>query len=52
VNCRTLHVITPILVLLLSGGSAAYGQEMFKLLGDKEIRARVVGKDMTDSSHG
>jgi len=24
---------------------------MFKLLGEKEIRARVVGKDITDSSH-
>jgi hypothetical protein len=23
----------------------------FKLLGDKEIRARVVGKDITDSTH-
>jgi hypothetical protein len=24
---------------------------MFKLLGEKDIRARVIGKDMTDSSH-
>jgi hypothetical protein len=24
---------------------------MFKLLGEKEIRARVIGKDMTDSTH-
>ena len=24
---------------------------MFRLLGEKEIRARVVGKDITDSSH-
>ena len=24
---------------------------MFKLLGEKEIRARVIGKDITDSSH-
>ncbi len=50
---RALHVITPTLVLLsLAGGwAAAYGQEMFKLLGKKEIRARVVGKDITDSSH-
>ena len=49
---RTLHVITPTLVLFsLVGGWAAYGQEMFKLLGEKEIRARVVGKDITDSTH-
>ena len=32
-------------------GSIAHAQEMFKLLGEKEIRARVVGKDITDSSH-
>jgi len=51
VICRTLNVVTPILMLLLSGGSAAYGQETFKLLGEKDIRARVIGKDMTDSSH-
>ncbi len=29
----------------------AQAQEMFKLLGEKEIRAKVVGKDITDSSH-
>lgn len=32
-------------------GSIAHAQEMFKLLGEKEIRSRVVGKDITDSSH-
>ncbi len=32
-------------------GSIAQAQEMFKLLGQTEIRARVVGKDITDSSH-
>jgi hypothetical protein len=32
-------------------GSTVYAQEMFKLLGEKEIRARVIGKDMTDSTH-
>ena len=32
-------------------GSTAHAQEMFKLLGEKEIRARVVGKDITDSSY-
>jgi hypothetical protein len=28
-------------------GSAAHAQENFKLLGEKEIRARVIGKDIT-----
>ncbi len=32
-------------------GPIARAQDMFKLLGEKEIRARVVGKDITDSSH-
>jgi hypothetical protein len=32
-------------------GSITHAQEMFRLLGEKEIRARVVGKDITDSSH-
>jgi len=32
-------------------GFAASAQEMFKRLGEKEIRARVVGKDITDSTH-
>ena len=31
--------------------SIAQAEEMFKLLGEKEIRARVVGNDITDSSH-
>ena len=31
--------------------STAHAQEMFKLLGEKEIRARVVGKDITDGTH-
>src|ERR1700681_504193 len=51
-NSKTLRVIT--LTTLLSAmiwGSTAHAQEMFKLLGEKEIRARVVGKDITDSSH-
>jgi hypothetical protein len=32
-------------------GSITHAQEMFKLLGGKEIRAKVVGKDITDSTH-
>lgn len=32
-------------------GPAASAQESFRLLGEKEIRARVVGRDITDTSH-
>jgi hypothetical protein len=32
-------------------GPTAHAQEMFKLLGAKEIRGRVVGRDITDSTH-
>jgi hypothetical protein len=32
-------------------GLAAHAQDNFRLLGEKEIRERVVGKDITDSSH-
>ena len=42
------------LTLLLLGtifGSIVQAQEMFNILGEKEIRARVVGKDITDSTH-
>jgi hypothetical protein len=52
VNCQTLPVLT--LTTLLSAasfGSIAHAQEVFKMLGEKEIHARVVGKDITDSSH-
>jgi hypothetical protein len=40
-------------ILLLASvyGWKAQAQEMFKLLGEKEIRARVVGKDITDGAH-
>ena len=50
--CRawcTLSLI--ILVQAASYGWNAQAQETFRLLGEKEIRARVVGKDITDSSH-
>ena len=51
-SCRTLQILA--LTFLLPAtiyGSIAHAQEMFKLLGEKEIRARVVGKEITDSSH-
>jgi hypothetical protein len=37
-----LTILLPATIL----GSAAQAQEMFKLLGEKEIRAKVVGKDI------
>ncbi|HEX7565461.1 MAG TPA: hypothetical protein VF396_19770 [Bradyrhizobium sp.] len=51
-NRRTLQIVA--LAILMPAtilGSIAHAQEMFKLLGEKEIRARVVGKDITDSTH-
>jgi hypothetical protein len=32
-------------------GSIVHAEEMFKLLNEKEIRSRVVGKDITDNTH-
>ena len=49
---KTLRVLPLILVLpALVCRSAAHAQESFKLLSEKEIRARIVGKDVIDSSH-
>ena len=49
---RMLRVLTLTLELpALVCGSAAYAQDSFKLLSEKEIRARVIGKDITDSFH-
>ena len=46
-----LRVLTIILVLpALVSGSAANAQEMFRLLGEKEIHAKVIGNDIIDSS--
>lgn len=47
---RALRVLTLPLPAMIYG-SIAHAQEMFKLLGEREIRARVVGKDITDSTH-
>src|SRR5260370_1977553 len=50
--CRMLCRLT--LTILSSAtifGSTVHTQEMFKLLSEKDIRARVIGKDMTDSTH-
>lgn len=49
---RMLGVLTLTIALsALVFGSTASAQENFRLLGEKEIRARVIGKDITDSSH-
>jgi hypothetical protein len=40
-----------ILLFSMIGASIAPAEEMFKRLSEKEIRARVVGKDITDSTH-
>lgn len=51
-NGPTLRVLAQIVLLSATVvGSAANAQEVFKPLGEKEIRAKVVGKDITDSSH-
>src|SRR3981081_4472719 len=51
-NRRTPQILAlTILLPATNCGSIAHAQEMFKLLGEKEIRPRVVGKDITDSSH-
>jgi hypothetical protein len=51
-NRRTPQILAlTILLPATNCGSIAYAQENFKLLGEKEIRARVVGQDITDSSH-
>jgi hypothetical protein len=51
-NRRTTQILA--LAILLPAaifGSTARAQEMFKLLGEKDIRARAIGRDITDSSH-
>jgi hypothetical protein len=51
-NHRTPQILAlAILLPATTCGSISHAQEMFKLLGEKEIRARVVGRDITDSSH-
>jgi hypothetical protein len=43
-----------VLVLLANASfacAAVWAQDNFKMLGEKEVRATVVGKDITDGSH-
>jgi hypothetical protein len=47
VRVRMMLVVLPTLVF----GSASKAQEQFKLLGEKEIQTKVIGNDITDSSH-
>jgi hypothetical protein len=50
--CRVLRVPMMVVVLpLLVSGSAPNAQEQFRLLGEKEIQTKVIGNDITDSSH-
>src|SRR5216684_5291688 len=51
-RCQTLHVMALVIA------SSAFitcadlrAQDNFKMLGEKEVRATVVGKDITDGSH-
>lgn len=49
---RMLRILTQIIVLpVLVWSPTVHAQDNFKLLSEKEIRARIVGKDITDSSH-
>jgi hypothetical protein len=49
---RVLCVRMMLVVLsTLVFGSASKAQEQFRLLGEKEIQTRVIGNDITDSSH-
>src|SRR5262249_17247305 len=48
---RALPVLMMVVVLALVFGLAANAQEQFRLLGGKEIQTRVIGNDITDSSH-
>jgi len=51
-SCRTSQILAlTILLPATACGWTAHAQETFKLLGETEIRARVVGNDITDSSH-
>jgi hypothetical protein len=49
---RTMRLLRLTLALApLAYGSAGFAQDSFKLLGEKEIRARIIGKDIADSFH-
>ncbi|MEH2470966.1 hypothetical protein V1281_007845 [Nitrobacteraceae bacterium AZCC 2161] len=47
INALGLTIMFPATIC----GLAAHAQDNFRLLGEKEIRERAVGKDITDSSH-
>jgi hypothetical protein len=48
---QRLGVAAAIAVSALVSASAVHSQDNFRMLGEREIRERVVGKDITDSSH-
>jgi hypothetical protein len=52
VTRRAPQIVALAIPLLATvSGWTAQADKMFTLLGEKEIRARVVGKDITDSAH-
>jgi hypothetical protein len=49
---RVPRLLTMVVVMaVLVSVSVAKAQENFRLLGEKEIKARVIGNDITDPSH-
>lgn len=49
---RALRVAALITIsITVLSASAVHAEDNFKMLGSKEIQARVVGKDITDASH-
>jgi hypothetical protein len=51
-GCPTAQILAlTILLPATDCGWTAHAEETFKLLGEMEIRARVIGKNITDGSH-
>lgn len=49
---QTAYLITGAVIWTVSGfGAAVKAQDNYKMLDAKQIRAQVVGKDLTDTSH-
>jgi hypothetical protein len=49
---QTLRVAALVTVsIAFVSASAVHAEDNFKMLGSREIQARVVGKDITDASH-
>jgi hypothetical protein len=49
---RTFHgIVLAALASALLASSSARAQDSFKMMGEKEVRATVVGREITDGSH-